>query len=47
MMPQTEARILKNHRLKMSPGGIITLPVSARKTLKMEKGKGQPRHNRC
>lgn len=31
---------LKNKRMKMSPGGIITLPVSARKTLKMKKGLG-------
>lgn len=30
--------IVKNKRLKMSPGGIITLPVSARKALGMRKG---------
>ena len=33
--------VVKNRRLKMSPGGIITLPVSARKALRMEKGKGR------
>lgn len=32
--------IVKNRRLKMSPGGIVTLPVSARKTLKMAKDAG-------
>lgn len=31
---------VKNRRLKVSPGGVITLPVSARKTLRMEKGRG-------
>jgi hypothetical protein len=31
---------VKNRRLKMSPGGVITLPVSARKALAMEKGAG-------
>ena len=30
---------VKNKRLKVSPGGIITLPVSARRALGMEKGK--------
>lgn len=30
---------VKNKRLKMSPGGLITLPVSARKSLQMEPGK--------
>lgn len=29
--------IVKNKRLKMSPGGMITLPVSARKALGMKK----------
>lgn len=29
---------VKNKRLKMSPNGIITLPVSARRALGMEKG---------
>jgi bifunctional DNA-binding transcriptional regulator/antitoxin component of YhaV-PrlF toxin-antitoxin module len=29
--------LVKNKRLKMSPGGIVSLPVSARKTLGMEK----------
>lgn len=33
--------VIRNRRLKMSPGGIITLPVSARKALRMEKGKGR------
>ncbi len=33
--------IVKNRRLKMSPGGIISLPVSARKALQMEKGQGR------
>ncbi len=32
--------IVRNNRLKMSPSGIITLPVSARKALKMEKSQG-------
>ena len=31
---------VKNRRLKMSPGGIITLPVAARKSLNMTKGEG-------
>ncbi len=31
---------VKNKRLKMSPGGIITLPVSGRKALGMEQGTG-------
>lgn len=31
---------VKNRRLKMSPGGIVTLPVAARKSLRMEKGQG-------
>jgi hypothetical protein len=35
-----EPFLVKNKRLKMSPGGIITLPVAARKTLQMEVGKG-------
>jgi len=30
---------IKNKRLKMSPNGIITLPVSARKALGMSAGK--------
>ena len=30
---------VKNKRLKMSPGGIVTLPVSARRALGMEKDK--------
>lgn len=33
--------IVKNRRLKMSPGGIVSLPVSARKALQMEKGQGR------
>ncbi len=32
---------VKNRRLKMSPSGMITLPTSARKALKMEKGQGR------
>ena len=32
--------VVKNRRLKMSPGGIVTLPVAARKSLRMPKGKG-------
>jgi bifunctional DNA-binding transcriptional regulator/antitoxin component of YhaV-PrlF toxin-antitoxin module len=32
--------IVKNRRLKVSPGGLITLPVSARKGLAMERGQG-------
>src|SRR2546423_7651401 len=31
---------VKNRRLKMSPGGIVTLPVAARKSLRMSKGQG-------
>lgn len=31
---------IKNKRLKMSPGGLITLPVSARRTLGMKPGQG-------
>jgi len=31
---------VKNRRLKMSPGGIITLPVAARKSLGMAKDQG-------
>ena len=31
---------VKNRRLKVSPGGIITLPVAARKALRMAKGEG-------
>jgi bifunctional DNA-binding transcriptional regulator/antitoxin component of YhaV-PrlF toxin-antitoxin module len=31
---------VRNRRLKMSPGGVITLPVSARRALGMEKGAG-------
>lgn len=31
---------IKNHRSKISPGGVITLSVAARKTLKMSKGAG-------
>ncbi|MGD2088236.1 MAG: hypothetical protein PVH61_18810 [Candidatus Aminicenantes bacterium] len=32
--------MVKNKRLKMSPGGIITLPVAARKALAMQRGVG-------
>jgi bifunctional DNA-binding transcriptional regulator/antitoxin component of YhaV-PrlF toxin-antitoxin module len=35
-----EPLTVKNRRSKVSPGGVITLPVSARKTLKMAKGAG-------
>ena len=31
---------VRNRRLKMSPGGLITLPVAARKALRMVKGEG-------
>lgn len=31
---------VKNRRLKMSPAGVITLPVAARKALGMFKGQG-------
>lgn len=31
---------VKNRRLKVSPGGVITLPVAARKALRMVKGQG-------
>jgi bifunctional DNA-binding transcriptional regulator/antitoxin component of YhaV-PrlF toxin-antitoxin module len=31
---------VKNRRLKVSPGGIITLPIAARKALRMAKGEG-------
>lgn len=37
----TSTLTLKNRSLKVSPGGIITLPVSARKTLKMQPGEGR------
>lgn len=33
--------VVRNRRLKMSPGGIVSLPVSARKALSMEKGEGR------
>jgi bifunctional DNA-binding transcriptional regulator/antitoxin component of YhaV-PrlF toxin-antitoxin module len=36
-MARTE---VKNRRLKMSPGGVIDLPVAARKALGLEKGQG-------
>ena len=32
--------VIKNRRQKVSPGGIITLPVSARKALGLKKGEG-------
>lgn len=32
--------VVKNRRLKVSPGGIVTLPVAARKSLRMAKGQG-------
>ena len=32
--------IVRNRRLKMSPGGVITLPVAARKALGMEPRQG-------
>jgi hypothetical protein len=35
-----KAMTIKNKRLKMSPGGLITLPVSARRCLGMTKGIG-------
>lgn len=35
--PPTKVR---NRRLKISPGGIVTLPVAARKSLRMTKGAG-------
>jgi bifunctional DNA-binding transcriptional regulator/antitoxin component of YhaV-PrlF toxin-antitoxin module len=31
---------VKNRRLKVSPGGIVTLPVAARKALGLAKGQG-------
>jgi hypothetical protein len=31
---------IKNRSLKISPGGIVTLSLAARKTLRMEPGKG-------
>ncbi|MER9052479.1 hypothetical protein NKJ73_22075 [Mesorhizobium sp. M0074] len=31
---------IKNRSSKISPGGVLTLPLSARKTLRMEPGKG-------
>lgn len=40
MINESNPMVVKNRRLKMSPSGIITLPVSARKALKMEKGQG-------
>ena len=35
-----EPLAIRNRRTKVSPGGVITLPVSARKTLKMSPGAG-------
>lgn len=35
-----EQLIIRNRRTKVSPGGIITLPVGARKALKMSPGVG-------
>jgi hypothetical protein len=32
--------VVKNRSLKMSPGGIVSLPVAARKSLGMKKGQG-------
>jgi len=32
--------MVRNKRLKISPGGVITLPVAARKALGMKKGLG-------
>lgn len=32
--------IVRNRSLKISPGGVVTLPVSARKTLRMEPKRG-------
>jgi hypothetical protein len=32
--------VVKNRYLKMSPGGIVSLPVAARKSLGMVKGQG-------
>ncbi|WP_428738255.1 hypothetical protein [Sulfurimonas sp.] len=40
MNQTSKPTMVKNRRLKMSPGGMITLPVSARKALQMEKGEG-------
>lgn len=40
MMQESKSMTVRNRRLKISPGGIITLPVSARKALKMGKGLG-------
>lgn len=40
MIKSAKPTTIKNRSLKMSPAGIITLPVSARKALQMEKGKG-------
>lgn len=37
---QPAPTVVKNKRLKVSPGGIITLPVAARKALRMAKGEG-------
>ncbi len=37
---QPAPTLVKNKRLKVSPGGIVTLPVAARKALGMEKGTG-------
>jgi hypothetical protein len=32
--------VVQNRRLKISPGGMITLPVAARRSLRMTKGVG-------
>lgn len=40
MAKTSSQMVVKNRRLKMSPGGIITLPPAARKALGMEKKQG-------
>ncbi|MCW8091147.1 hypothetical protein [Alteromonas sp. ASW11-130] len=40
METRSKPTSVKNKRLKISPAGMITLPVAARKSLRMEKGKG-------
>jgi hypothetical protein len=37
---QPPPTVVRNKRLKVSPGGIVTLPVAARKALGIEKGAG-------
>lgn len=39
-MDNSKPTSVRNKRLKISPAGLISLPVAARKSLKMSKGEG-------